>query len=125
MHKPVLDPLGLTFPQYLVLLELFAGAPRTVGELGAKLAVDAGTITPLLKRLEAGGHITRTRDAADERRVLVGLTPAGESLRQAVWSVTEQIQSACKLDDDDSEALRLTLNAFARPAIQSNPDAAS
>lgn len=62
MHKPFLEPLGLTFSQYLVLLELFAGTPRTVGDLCAKLAMETGTITPLLKRLAAAGVVTRTRD---------------------------------------------------------------
>ena len=116
LHKPILDPLGLTFPQYLVLLELFSGAPRTVGELGAKLGVDAGTITPLLKRLEAAGKVTRKRDTADERRVLVDLTPVGEALREAVWAVTEQIKSACGRTDAENAALRDTLDGFARPA---------
>src|SRR5919112_2984244 len=75
MHKPLLEPLGLTFPQYLVILELLDGAPLTVGALGTRLGMDTGTITPLLKRLQASGMVTRTRDPADERRVLVDLTP--------------------------------------------------
>ena len=66
---------------YLVLLELFAGRPRTVGDLGAKLGMDTGTITPLLKRLATAGKVSRTRDVADERRVLIDLTLAGEALR--------------------------------------------
>lgn len=117
LHKPLLDPLGLTFPQYLVMLELFAKAPRTVGELGGKLGVDAGTITPLLKRLEAAGNITRTRDKADERRVLIDLTSQGEALREQVWAVTDQIKSACGLNDIDLEALHQTLDAFSWPVV--------
>src|SRR5690349_7764015 len=93
LHKPFLEPLGLTFPQYLVMLELFEGTPRTIGELGAKLGMDTGTITPLLKRLEASGLVTRTRDSKDERRVLVDLTPAGEALREDVWGVSGKIKS--------------------------------
>ena len=116
LHKPYLEPLGLTFPQYLVLVELFAGTPRTVGELGAKLGMDAGTITPLLKRLEASGKLTRTRDKADERRVLVDLTADGEALRPTLWSVTDQIKSACGLDEQQLAALRRTLDAFSWPA---------
>ncbi len=68
LHKPFLDPLGLTFPQYLVTMELLGHAPTTVGTLGARLGMDTGTITPLLKRLEAAGLVTRTRDTRDERR---------------------------------------------------------
>jgi MarR family transcriptional regulator, organic hydroperoxide resistance regulator len=116
LHKPFLEPLGLTFPQYLVLLELFAGTPRTVGDLCAKLSMDTGTLTPLLKRLEASGKITRTRDVADERRVLVELTPEGEALRRQVQAVSGQIRSACKLDEQGVTDLRDTLDALAWPA---------
>ncbi len=116
MHKPFLEPLGLTFSQYLVLLELFAGTPRTVGDLGAKLGMDTGTITPLLKRLATGGTVTRTRDVADERRVLVDLTAAGEALRGKVLAVSGQIRSACKLDERGIADLRGTLDDLAWPA---------
>src|SRR4051812_42022737 len=80
MHKAFLEPLGLTFPQYLVILELLDGAPLPVGTLGARLDMDTGTITPLVKRLEGAGFVTRTRDSADERRVLVDLTPRSRAL---------------------------------------------
>lgn len=113
MHKPFLEPLGLTFPQYLVLLELFAAAPRSVGELGTKLGMDTGTITPLLKRLEAGGAVTRRRDPADERRVLVSLTAAGEALRDRVLGVVDQVKSVCQVDEDRLIALRDTLDGLA------------
>lgn len=118
LHKPLLEPLGLTFPQYLVMLELFKEAPRTVGDLGSALAMDTGTITPLLKRLEAAGMVTRTRDRSDERRVLIAPTDAGEALREALWSVTDQIKTACQLTDEGLETLRDTLNAFAHPASE-------
>ena len=122
LHKPFLEPLGLTFPQYLVLLELFAGAPRTVGDLCAKLCMDTGTLTPLLKRLEVSGKVTRTRDLADERRVLVDLTPEGEALRRQAQAVSGQIKSACKLDERGIADLRETLDALAWPAERStNP----
>ena len=116
MHKPFLEPLGLTFSQYLVLLELFAGTPRTVGDLGAKLSMDTGTITPLLKRLASAGKVTRTRDANDERRVLIDLTPSGEALRAQVQAVSGQIRSACKLDEKGIADLRGTLDDLAWPA---------
>ena len=118
LHKPLLEPLGLTFPQYLVMLELFSEAPRTVGDLGTKLAMDTGTITPLLKRLEVSGMVTRTRDKNDERRVLIALTIAGEALREELWLVTDKIKTACQLTDEGLETLRDTLYAFARPASE-------
>lgn len=116
MHKPFLEPLGLTFSQYLVLLELFAGTPRTVGDLCAKLGMETGTITPLLKRLAAAGTVTRTRDVTDERRVLIDLTSTGEALRERVQAVSGQIRSACKLNDEGISDLRGTLDDLAWPA---------
>jgi DNA-binding MarR family transcriptional regulator len=120
MHKPFLDPLGLTFSQYLVLLELFGGTPRTVGSLCAKLGMENGTITPLLKRLATAGTVTRTRDVTDERRVLIELTPAGEALRDPVQAVSGQVNGACKLDDNEISDLRGTLDNLAWPAGKIN-----
>ncbi|WP_320153828.1 MarR family transcriptional regulator [uncultured Tolumonas sp.] len=116
LHKKFLDPLGVTFPQYLVMLELFTETPRPVGELGLKLGMDTGTITPLLKRLEASGRVIRKRDPSDERRVLITLTEAGESLREELWGVTDKIKSACQFTEDELIELRDTLNSFAYPA---------
>lgn len=121
LHKPFLEPLGLTFPQYLVMLELIASSPRSVGDLGTKLGMDAGTITPLLKRLEAAGKVTRTRDVADERRVLADLTQAGEALRDDVLDVSGQIKSACKLDERGAADLQKKLDQFAWPATGPGP----
>ena len=118
LHKPFLKPLGLTFSQYLVMLELFAGTPRTVGDLGARLSMETGTITPILKRLETSGKVTRIRDVKDERRVLVNLTSAGESLRAKVLAVSGQIKSACKLDEQGAIDLKNTFNDLALPATQ-------
>ena len=114
MHKPLLEPLGLTFPQYLVMLELYAATPLTVGELGTALDMDTGTITPLLKRLANLGMITRTRDPEDERRVLINLTEAGESIRKEVCEVSGKISSACPISNDELLALRDTLNNLAQ-----------
>jgi len=116
MHKPLLDPLALTFPQYLVLLELYAGTPRNVGELGNSLAMDTGTITPLLKRMEKAGLLTRTRDPLDERRILVGLTAKAETIREDVWAVSGKIKARCQLDEAGLVALRDTLRDFAHLA---------
>jgi MarR family transcriptional regulator, organic hydroperoxide resistance regulator len=118
MHKPFLEPLGLTFPQYLVILELLNGAPLSVGTLGARLDMDTGTITPLLKRLEGAGFVTRTRDPADERRVLVDLTPRSCALEAEIRGIPDKIKSACQLTDQGVDDLRRTLDALAHPASE-------
>ena len=82
LYKPLLDTIGLTYPQYLVMLVLWEQDGVTVSELGERLFLDSGTLTPLLKRLEASGLIARIRDVQDERRVRITLTPAGRDLRQ-------------------------------------------
>lgn len=116
MHKPYLEPLGLTFPQYLAMIALLDSAPIGVGALGGQLGMDTGTITPLVKRLETAGLVARTRDTCDERRVLVDLTPAGRSSEEAVRGVAGQIVSDCQLTDTDAEKLRQTLETLANYA---------
>ncbi|MDE1146408.1 MAG: MarR family transcriptional regulator [Azospirillaceae bacterium] len=86
-YRPMLDALGLTYSQYLVLMVLWEGAPVTVGELGGRLDLDSGTLTPLLKRMEGAGLVARRRDTADERRVLVDLTPAAWELREKALAI--------------------------------------
>ena len=81
VYKPHLAALGLTYPQYVVMLVLWERDGLTVSDIGERLFLDSGTLTPLLKRLEAAGFITRTRDSADERRVLIELTAAGRKLK--------------------------------------------
>jgi DNA-binding MarR family transcriptional regulator len=114
MHKPFLEPLGLTFPQYLVMLELLGSAPRSVGELGTKLGMDTGTITPLVKRLEQAGFVTRRRDAKDERRVFVDLTRSGDAMRESVWAVQDQVNTVCQISDERANDLREALDAVGR-----------
>ena len=118
MHKPFLQPLGLTFPQYLVILELLDESPLPVGALGARLGMDTGTITPLLKRLQASGMVTRTRDTADERRVLVDLTEGGRTIEPEVRGISARIKSACQLSEADVDALRGSLETLAHPAAE-------
>src|SRR5688572_29174822 len=118
LHKPFLEPLGLTFPQYLVVLELLDGAPLSVGSLGGRLDMDTGTITPLVKRLEGAGLLTRTRDPKDERRVMVDLTSRGRGLEAEVRGVTRKIKSACRLTDEGVDELRHTLETLAHPASE-------
>src|SRR4051812_17354903 len=81
VYKPLLAPLGLTYPQYLVMLALWEDDAQSVSALGDRLALDSGTLTPLLKRLEAQGRLSRDRDADDERRVIVRLTLGGRQLK--------------------------------------------
>lgn len=114
MHKPFLEPLGLTFPQYLVMLELFGKTPSAVGELGLRLGMDTGTITPLVKRLETSGLVVRKRDAQDERRVLVDLTDTGQGLRERVCAVPDQIQTACQISNERAQELREALDGVGR-----------
>jgi DNA-binding MarR family transcriptional regulator len=81
VYKPLLEAIGLTYPQYLVLLVLWEKDALIVSEIGERLSLDSGTLTPLLKRLEVAGLLTRRRATDDERRVLVALTPAGQALK--------------------------------------------
>ena len=86
VYKPLLDELGLTYPQYLVLVVLYEEDDQTVGGLGEKLFLDSSTLTPLLKRMESAGYVTRQRDLKDERQVRIRLTPQGKAAREKVSS---------------------------------------
>lgn len=111
-YREALTQTGLTYPQYLVMLALWEHDGRTVSELGTHLHLDSGTLSPLLSRLEANGHVTRSRPERDGRRVVVQLTDSGTALR----AVAEQIHCAIvdHLDMPDNEllALRDTANRF-------------
>lgn len=113
-YRPLLEPLGLTYPQYLVMLALWEDAPRTVKALGQTLDLDSGTLTPLLKRLEAAGFVTRTRDAQDERRVQIALTDAGLALRDKAAEVPAALACQLNLPLDQIVDLRATLQDLAR-----------
>ena len=102
-YKPLLEPLGLTYPQYLVLIVLWERDGRTLKEIGARLHLDSGTLTPLLKRLEAGGFLRRQRDAADERQLRVELTEKGRAVESRAAEIRARM--ACRLGRS-SEALR-------------------
>ena len=106
LYKPMLEELGLTYPQYLVMLVLWERDGLTVSQLGERLSLDSGTLTPLLKRLEAAGHVSRIRDVADERRVHVALTAAGRRLKQRAQKIPGCVMEAtqCSL----TEVIRLT-----------------
>jgi DNA-binding MarR family transcriptional regulator len=106
LYRPVLASLGLTYPQYLVMLVLWESSPRSVGELGAKLHLDSGTLTPLLKRLEQAGLVERRRDPGDERRVLVNLTQTGRALRRQASKVPAALAEGLDLPRNEVEVLR-------------------
>lgn len=114
LYRPLLAPLGLTYPQYLVMLALWEQAPRSVGDLGEALDLDSGTLTPLLKRMEGQGLVSRARDPRDERRVMVSLTEQGVALRTAASSVPGAL--VCRLGGKlgDLAALRNALQALNR-----------
>lgn len=118
LYGPVLAALGLTYPQYLVMLVLWEAEPRTVGELGGQLHLDSGTLTPLLKRMEAAGLVTRRRDPADERRVLVTLTDAGRALRDRALHVPETMAGGYQTEGLDQlrDAVRALVDALAQHA---------
>src|SRR6202023_1536474 len=94
VYKPLLDRLGLTYPQYLVMLVLWERDGVPVKEIGERLFLDSGTLTPLLKRLEQAGHIKRTRSTEDERQVLIGLTAPGQTLKDKARAVPASILAA-------------------------------
>ena len=112
LYRPVLSELGLTYPQYLVMLALWETSPRTVGALGEALYLDSGTLTPLLKRMEAAGLVTRHRDPEDERRVQVSLTDAGQALRTEALKVPETLTAGFEGDPAEVEALREAVTAL-------------
>jgi len=118
VYKPLLDRLGLTYPQYLVMLVLWERDDVPLKDIGEKLFLDSGTLTPLLKRLEAQGLINRTRSTADERQVLIALTQKGRELREEARAVPQAIlsNSACSVGElvamkNELVALRDKLNA--------------
>src|SRR5437660_8265602 len=117
-YKPLLDRLGLTYPQYLVMLVLWERDGVPVKDIGERLYLDSGTLTPLLKRLEAAQLVKRTRSTEDERQVLIALTSPGQALREKARTVPQGIlaASACSLTElsamkNEIVALRDRLNA--------------
>jgi MarR family transcriptional regulator, organic hydroperoxide resistance regulator len=120
VYKPLLDRLGLTYPQYLVMLVLWERDGVAVKEIGERLHLDSGTLTPLLKRLQQAGLIKRTRSTEDERQVLIDLTSPGQALKEKARAVPPSILAAsqCSVAEltavkDEIVALRDRLNAMA------------
>jgi len=105
LYRPLLQNLGLTYTQYIAMLALWEQDKITVSELGNRLYLDSGTLTPLLKKLEAAGLVTRTRDKKDERSVLIELTGLGSALREQALGIPEQL--ACQLGATPQEGMEL------------------
>lgn len=113
-YGPHLDELGLTYPQYLTMLVLWeADQPLMVSAIGARLRLDSGTLTPLLKRLEDAGLVERRRDDGDERRVNVTLTAEGRALRDRAEEIPRRVFGCYGMTVDEALALRTTLTALA------------
>ena len=121
LYKPVLEPLGLTYPQYLVMLVLWERDGLAVSQLGERLGLDSGTLTPLLKRLEAADLVQRLRDAADERRVLLQLTPAGRALKTRAAAVPRALAEASGCSLGELADLTSRLQALRQRLTDSTP----
>jgi DNA-binding MarR family transcriptional regulator len=105
-YRPILSELNLTYPQYLVLLVLWEESPVTVGRLGERLQLDSGTLSPLLKRLEGTGFVSRERSQTDERLVEVALTPAGRRLERKAQCIPEQLFDSTGMTEQEAGNLR-------------------
>ncbi|MCZ2815815.1 MarR family winged helix-turn-helix transcriptional regulator [Modestobacter sp. VKM Ac-2984] len=108
-YRPMLDELGVTYPQYLVLMLLWEEDGQSVGQLGTRLALDSGTLSPLLKRLTAAGLVTRHRRADDERSVSVRLTDAGRALQGPACSISAEMIDALALNQSQFDELKAQL----------------
>ncbi len=121
VYQPLLAPLGLTYPQYIVLLILWEDAPCTVSHIGERSLLNSNTLTPLLKRLEQLGYVTRTRSAEDERVVEIRLTEAGAALEQRCVCIPDQLSKAIAYPASQAHALRKQLDQLIG-ALRSAPE---
>lgn len=119
-YKPLLEKIGLTYPQYLVMLVLWQEEDLLVKYIGEKLFLDSGTLTPLLKRLEASGLILRTRDLQDERQVRITLTKEGRALNRRAHDIPAQVQCASGQPVDALASLRSQLASIRDNLVHSN-----
>jgi MarR family transcriptional regulator, organic hydroperoxide resistance regulator len=109
IYRPLLEPLGLTHPQYLVMLALWGETPLSVGRIGSLLQLDSPTLSPLLKRLQSAGLITRTRSGDDERQVDIDLTDAGRALREKALAIPPAVVEKLGMEIPELEALHAAL----------------
>ncbi|MDJ0337834.1 MarR family transcriptional regulator [Cryobacterium sp. PH31-O1] len=110
LYRPILEPLGLTHPQYLVMLALWDESPRTLKGLGQTLCLEPATLSPLLKRLETTGYVSRQRRAADERTLDITLTPEGTALRAVAETIPPRVVAALNLPLAELASLRDALH---------------
>ena len=111
-YRPMLERMGLTYPQYLVLLVLWETDGITVSEIGRRLRLDSGTLTPVLKRLENAGFVLRSRRRSDEREVEIALTSHGRALRAEAVAVRESVMCQLHMSEPEVQAMRADLNAL-------------
>jgi len=116
IYRPLLEPMKLTHPQYLVMLTLWGDAPLSVKEIGELLQLDSPTLSPLLKRLEALDYITRTRDPRDERNLVIDLTPTGRALRAEAEKIPPAVVDQLGVGLDELEELHSVLTRVNRAA---------
>jgi DNA-binding MarR family transcriptional regulator len=119
-YRPLLADLGLTYPQYLVMLVLWESDGPSVGELGERLALDSGTLSPLIRRMQTAGLVTRERAADDERRVTVHLTDAGRALEQRAAEVPGALAAQLADDATEYEVAKASLTALVERLEASN-----
>src|ERR1700722_13164787 len=120
VYRPVLRPMGLTHPQYLVMLALWGETPLSVGKIGSLLQLDSPTLSPLLKRLEAAGLITRTRSGDDERQVDIDLTDDGQALREKALAIPPAVVEKLGMEIPELEALHAALTRVIAAANDSD-----
>jgi MarR family transcriptional regulator, organic hydroperoxide resistance regulator len=119
VYRPLLEPMGLTHPQYLVMLALWGEAPMSVKAIAEAIQLDSPTLSPLLKRLEAAGYITRRRDPRDERTLLIDLTAEGRALRRRAERIPPAVVARLGVSLADLEELREVLTRVNRAALRS------
>ena len=108
-YRPMLEAIGLTYPQYLVMMLLWEEDHQTVGQLGSRLALDSGTLSPLFKRLTAAGLVTRHRRVEDERSVAIALTDAGRALQEKAFAISAEMIEAIGFDTGEFDDLKSRL----------------
>lgn len=125
LYRPVLSEFGITYPQYLVMLVLWEKEPLTVKELGERLFLDSGTLTPLLKRMEKLGLLTRERSQGDERHVIIGLTNKGKEMREKALSIPLRIANQVNISEAEFASLMASLRKLMKKIDMDDSKASS